>query len=226
MKKRMEVIMIILVLLACAFAGAWKLGYLEELMGEDSTEIQVAENQRLAYGVINTIIGNEMTYYEIDEDTYTSLTGTDEEKEADSASTDKNNQVESTEVGNSDMGGPGNGEMPDMSSGEAPDMSSGEAPDMSSGEAPDMSSGEAPDMSSTEMPSDTESTEEGVSGKQGGMGSITGTSVEVTIPVGINVHTTADNITTFSRLQSGDMIQILYETNAEGNEVIVEIWMS
>lgn len=55
-----------------------------------------------------------------------------------------------------------------------------------------------------------------------------GTSTETitaTIPVGVTVHTAADTDTTFSRLASGDLLKILLETDTDGNEVIVEIWM-
>ena len=45
------------------------------------------------------------------------------------------------------------------------------------------------------------------------------------IPVGVTVHTTEDKETTFLRLASGDVIKILMETNAAGEEVIEEIWM-
>lgn len=86
----------------------------------------------------------------------------------------------------------------------------GEAP---SGDAP---SGEAP---SGEMPgadgSDKNSMNFGTSTE----------TITATIPVGVTVHTAADTETTFSRLASGDLLKILLETDTDGNEVIVEIWM-
>jgi len=98
--------------------------------------------------------------------------------------------------------------------GEAPSM--GDAP---SGEAPSM--GEAPsgDTPSGEMPgadgSDENSMNFGISTE----------TITATIPVGVTVHTAADTETTFSRLASGDLLKILLETDTDGNEVIVEIWM-
>ena len=50
-------------------------------------------------------------------------------------------------------------------------------------------------------------------------------AVTTLIPVGVTVHTTSGAETTFQRLVSGDMVKILMETNAEGEEVIIEIWM-
>ena len=95
------------------------------------------------------------------------------------------------------------------------DVDSTEAP---SGEAPsgEMPSGDAP---SGEMP--------GADGSdENSMNFSTGTeTVTATIPVGVTVHTASDTETTFSRLASGDLLKILLETDADGNEVIVEIWM-
>lgn len=102
--------------------------------------------------------------------------------------------------------------------------SGGEAPpgDMSSdGGAPsapsDMASGgEAVDMDSTEMPSD--SGEKDTSNMKGSV-------VSTQIPVGVVVHTAADTETTFSRIATGDVLKLLLETDDDGNEVILEIWM-
>jgi hypothetical protein len=99
--------------------------------------------------------------------------------------------------------------------------SGGEAPpgDMSSdGEAPsapsDMASGgEAVDMDSTEMPSD--SGEKDTSNMKGSV-------VSTQIPVGVVVHTAAD---TETRIATGDVLKLLLETDDDGNEVILEIWM-
>lgn len=87
----------------------------------------------------------------------------------------------------------------------------GEAPSM--GEAP---SGDAP---SGEMPGADGSDENSMN-----FGTSTET-ITATIPVGVTVHTAADTDTTFSRLASGDLLKILLETDTDGNEVIVEIWM-
>ncbi len=71
----------------------------------------------------------------------------------------------------------------------------------------------------TEMVFDTEMTFEEE------MSSTTGTITTTLIPVGVTVHTTSDTTTTFSRLAEGDLLELLLETDADGNEVIVEIWM-
>lgn len=81
----------------------------------------------------------------------------------------------------------------------------------------DMSSTEMPQMDGTEMPSE--------GGSNTDTSNMTGTTATVQIPVGITVHTTADTDTTFSRIASGDILKILFETDEDGNEVIIEIWM-
>lgn len=204
--------------------------------GSQTDDTELADNQRYAYAVVTAIEGNEITYMEVDESQVIS-TEEDEDAAADSTEskdaekpeqTDSDSDSTSDGAPSGDM--PSGGEAPsgDMpSDGEAPsgDMSSGgEAPsgDMSSdGEAPsapsDMASGgEAVDMDSTEMPSD--------SGEKD-TSNMTGSVVSTQIPVGVVVHTAADTETTFSRIATGDILKLLIETDDDGNEVILEIWM-
>ena len=193
--------------------------------GSQTDDTELADNQRYAYAVVTAIEGNEITYMEVDESQVIS-TEEDEDAAADSTESkdaEKTEQTDSDSDSTSD--GAPSGDMP--SGGEAPsgDMpSGGEAPsgDMSSdGEAPsapsDMASGgEAVDMDSTEMPSD--------SGEKD-TSNMTGSVVSTQIPVGVVVHTAADTETTFSRIATGDILKLLIETDDDGNEVILEIWM-
>ena len=204
--------------------------------GSQADDTELADNQRYAYAVVTAIEGNEITYMEVDESQVIS-TEEDEDAAADSTEskdaekpeqTDSDSDSTSDGAPSGDM--PSGGEAPsgDMpSGGEAPsgDMpSGGEAPsgDMSSdGETPsapsDMASGgEAVDMDTTEMPSD--------SGEKD-TSNMTGSVVSTQIPVGVVVHTAADIETTFSRIATGDILKLLIETDDDGNEVILEIWM-
>lgn len=47
----------------------------------------------------------------------------------------------------------------------------------------------------------------------------------VYLPVSIKVHADNGKETTFSILEEGDVLQVLFETKADGTEVITEIWM-
>ncbi len=204
--------------------------------GSQTDDTELADNQRYAYAVVTAIEGNEITYMEVDESQVISTeededaaTDSTESKEAEKPEqTDSDSDSTSDGAPSGDM--PSGGEAPsgDMpSGGEAPsgDMpSGGEAPsgDMSSdGEAPSapsdmVSGGEAVDMDSTEMPSD--------SGEKD-TSNMTGSVVSTQIPVGVVVHTAADTETTFSRIATGDILKLLIETDDDGNEVILEIWM-
>ena len=122
------------------------------------------------------------------------------------------------------------GEMPDMSqmsSGEMPDMSqmgSGEMPNMSqmsSGEMPDMSQMSSDDTSdSTQKSSDMSGMSQRSGGKTGGRETVT-----VYLPVAVTVHTGKTSTATFSILEAGDELTVLFETKEDGSEVITEIWM-
>ena len=57
------------------------------------------------------------------------------------------------------------------------------------------------------------------------MYTVTGQEETILIPVGTSVNTQLGTKTTFSRLKAGDMIKMLKETDENGSEVIVEIWM-
>lgn len=109
--------------------------------------------------------------------------------------------------------------MRQMGSGEMPDMRQ-----MGSGEMPDMSqfgNGEMPDMRAMSG-GDSEG---GASGRmQGGRGSQVEAKT-VYLPVSVVVHTGTTSTATFSILEAGDELTVLYETNANGEEVITEIWM-
>lgn len=100
----------------------------------------------------------------------------------------------------------------DQSSGDNTDAGMPSGGEMPSGQEPP-SGGEMP--SGGNMPSGTDSTD----------GAQQGESVTAQIPVGTTVHTTIDTTTTFSRLRSGDFIKILLDTDADGDQVISEIWM-
>ena len=112
-----------------------------------------------------------------------------------------------------DMNSPGDDGMPEMDvSGE------GKMPDMNSpgeGEMPDMNSPGDDGISGTDRHAD---------GELPGMGQSVNTKT-VYLPVGIVVHTDIGKQTTFSILEAGDRLEVLFETDEDGEEIITEIWM-
>lgn len=90
---------------------------------------------------------------------------------------------------------------------------------MNAGEEGNIPEGEAPEgeMPEGEMPEGEMQKAQMSQGKSN--------SITTQIPVGTVVHTSEGAATTFSRLVAGDILEMLLETNADGEEVIVEIWM-
>ena len=50
-------------------------------------------------------------------------------------------------------------------------------------------------------------------------------TVTVYLPVAVVVHTDTGKEMTFSILEAGDELEVLIETDADGEEMITEIWM-
>lgn len=160
-----------------------------------SDMVALSAGQSLVYAMITSIEGNEITYTEIDSDVAEELLKRQEEKESQKEETKKDES-----------------QTKDQSSGDSTDAGMPSGGDMPSG-------GEMPSggdmLSGGNMPSGTDSTD----------GAQQGESVTAQIPVGTTVHTMTDTTTTFSRLRSGDFIKILLDTDADGDQVISEIWM-
>ncbi len=206
--KKKRVLIITAFVVAAALLGTGGFVWFNR-KNQDTETTTLADNQRIAYAYVTDIEGNEITYVEVEESVVTAALETDD--------TEKTEDVDSTEAtfGDAPSGdAPSDGGTP-PSGGDAP---SGDAP--SDGGTPP-SGGDAPsgDAPSEEMPGGGSSDENSMN-----FGTSTET-VTATIPVGVTVHTAADTETTFSRLASGDLLKILLETDADGNEVIVEIWM-
>lgn len=160
-----------------------------------SDMVALSAGQSLVYATITSIEGNEITYTKIDSDVAEELLKRQEEEESQKEETKKDGS-----------------QTKDQSSGDNTDAGMPSGGEMPSGQEPP-SGGEMP--SGGNMPSGTDSTD----------GAQQGESVTAQIPVGTTVHTTTDTTTTFSRLRSGDFIKILLDTDADGDQVISEIWM-
>lgn len=186
---------------------------------KEANEVTVGENQRVAYAVVASIEGNEMTYREVDESMAEFHEGMEESTEMDGKDgalpkmRKQGEEGTDSKEGSDKAGekrerlGKGSGEA-----GERPEKGSdeiGERPEKGSSEA-----GERPQM---------ESDETGEKGDRPGMKNKE--SVTVQIPVGVTVHTANGTDTTFSGIASGDTLKLLLEADNNGNETIVEIWM-
>lgn len=165
-----------------------------------SDTVALSAGQSLVYATITSIEGNEITYTKIDSDVAEELLKRQEEEESQKDETKKDgSQTKDQSSGDhADAGMPSGGEMPaGTDSTDRPQQQGG-----SSDESTETSDAQSQPSMSPNMQSQ-------------------GESVTAQIPVGTTVHTT----TTFSRLRSGDFIKILLDTDADGDQVISEIWM-
>ena len=163
-----------------------------------SDAVALSAGQSLVYATITSIEGNEITYTKIDSDVAEELLKRQEEETQKDESRTKNQ----SSGDHADAGMPSGGEMPaGTDSTDRPQQQGG-----SSDESTETSDAQSQPAMSPNMQSQ-------------------GESVTAQIPVGTTVHTTTDTMTTFSRLRSGDFIKILLDTDADGDQVISEIWM-
>ena len=173
-----------------------------------SDAVALSAGQSLVYATITSIEGNEITYTKIDSDVAEELLKRQEEEESQKDETKKDeSQTKDQSSGDStDAGMPSGGEMPAGTDSTDRSQQGEMTENASSDESTETSDAQSQPAMSPNMQSQ-------------------GESVTAQIPVGTTVHTTTDTTTTFSRLRSGDFIKILLDTDADGDQVISEIWM-
>lgn len=226
-----------------------------EQAGEtDQTEdAQLAEGQRKATVKVVSITGNELTYYEVPEETEDSnTTASREQSESEEENPPLEQSEDSEKNGNTDNNQAENAAPDQPESGEQPDnfdpeqMGNGEQPGnfdpskMGNGEQsgdfnPDqMRNGEKPEgvdrgqmRGSRSGNSDSGQPEDGYSfqGRGSKSGRMNQETKTVYLPVSVVVHTDTDAEMTFSILKAGDELEVLFEENEDGEEMITEIWL-
>ncbi len=173
-----------------------------------SDTVALSEGQSLVYATITSIEGNEITYTKIDSDVAEELLKRQEEEESqkDETKKDESQTKDQSSGDHADAGMPSGGEMPAGTDSTDRSQQGEMTENASSNESTETSDAQSQPAMSPNMQSQ-------------------GESVTAQIPVGTTVHTTTDTTTTFSRLRSGDFIKILLDTDADGDQVISEIWM-
>lgn len=245
-KKRKKIkIIVTTVLLVAAMGGGGGYYYYRSHAGNEELEIEVLENQTLLTGQVSSITGNDMVLAlakEVDMSSertqmQRSKGGDAENSEEASAEEFSERPQMSQDTGQSgEMSAetsamPQGGEMPsDMSEmpqgGQMPsDMS--EMPQggemLSDRQNMSQERGEKSDSNSkvgnAKEDEDTDKKEEQT------MYQLTGEEKELRIPVGTTVTTQLGKQTTFSRISAEDMVKVLVETNDDGEEVVVGVWI-
>ncbi len=173
-----------------------------------SDTVALSAGQSLVYATITSIEGNEITYTKIDSDVAEELLKRQEEEESqkDETKKDESQTKDQSSGDHADAGMPSGGEMPAGTDSTDRSQQGEMTENASSDEATETSDAQSQPAMSPNMQSQ-------------------GESVTAQIPVGTTVHTTTGTTTTFSRLRSGDFIKILLDTDADGDQVISEIWM-
>ena len=176
---------------------------------EKEEDSELKEGQRKAAIQIISITGNEMTYFEIEETEDGPETSEEKEtmdtEDQSEPDTEKNGILtEASETGRGTVGESG------MTSGES------QRGGREKGEA--FNSGQT---SGKELSGDFDP---GQMGNRGMAVRVTRETKAVYIPVAVVVHTDLDEEMTFSILQAGDELEVLFE-EVDGEEVITEIWM-
>ena len=171
-----------------------------EVSETESDESEIVPGERTTEIMVVSITGNELTYYEVQEDP-------ESEKESETE-TQKVTEEESESANTKDKMSPRgmNQDGENMTPPEGMTQNGGTM--MPAGEMQqdggDMPSGDFQKGERTGMQNNTKT---------------------VYLPVPVVVHTDTDEKRTFSILEAGDRLQVTIVTDEEGNETITEIWM-
>lgn len=214
----------------------------------DIDKLELKSNQEIITGKITKISGNEITYTVAEE------VSTSQQKEGSTKKSEGNQEKEgkaelpegaspapdgdrpelpegASPAPDGDRPELPNGEGASSTDGKRPEMSegaSGDRPEPPNGEGASSADGKRPEMSDGASPAPNKgkgNKEENSDKGNRTMYSLTDESATVVIPVGTAVITSSGSKTTFSRLSNGDMIKMLVETDEDGTQTIIGIWM-
>ena len=203
----------------------------QETEMDEETEIHPGE--RTATIVVVSITGNELTYYEVEDETETEEASEEtEQNETEQNETDleTENGSEKSEISEKSDKGAKSEEKDTQKDGSMtpPDgMPQGDNNMAPPDGMPQEDSGMTPhdgisqgDSNASGMPENMPSGDF----QKGGRSEQQNTKT-VYLPVPVVVHTDTDEKRTFSILETGDRLQVTIVTDEEGNETITEIWM-
>ena len=193
---------------------------------DEGTEIHPGE--RTATIVVVSITGNELTYYEVEDETETEEAS--EETEQNETDLETENGSEKSEISEKSDKGAKSEEKDTQKDGSMapPDgMPQGDNNMAPPDGMPQEDSGMTPPDGISQGDSNASGMLENMpSGdfQKGGRSEQQNTKT-VYLPVPVVVHTDTDEKRTFSILEAGDGLQVTIVTDEEGNETITEIWM-
>ena len=198
----------------------------QETEMDEETEIHPGE--RTATIVVVSITGNELTYYEVEDETETEEAS--EETEQNETDLENENGSEKSEISEKSDKGAKSEEKDTQKDGSMtpPDgMPQGDNNMAPPDGMPQGDSSMTPPDGVSQGDSDASGMPENMpSGdfQKGGRSEQQNTKT-VYLPVPVVVHTDTDEKRTFSILEAGDRLQVTIVTDEDGNETITEIWM-
>ena len=195
---------------------------------EIDEETEIHPGERTATIVVVSITGNELTYYEVEDETETEEAS--EETEQNETDLETENGSEKSEISEkSDKGAKSEEKNTQKDGGMTPPdgMPQGDNNMAPPDGMPQEDSGMTPpdgisqgDSNASGMPENMPSGDF----QKGGRSEQQNTKT-VYLPVPVVVHTDTDEKRTFSILEAGDRLRVTIVTDEEGNETITEIWM-
>ena len=195
---------------------------------EIDEETEIHPGERTATIVVVSITGNELTYYEVEDETETEEAS--EETEQNETDLETENGSEKSEISKKSDKGAKSEEKDTQKDGSMtpPDgMPQGDNNMAPPDGMPQEDSGMTPpdgisqgDSNASGMPENMPSGDF----QKGGRSEQQNTKT-VYLPVPVVVHTDTDEKRTFSILEAGDRLRVTIVTDEEGNETITEIWM-
>ena len=195
---------------------------------EIDEETEIHPGERTATIVVVSITGNELTYYEVEDETETEEAS--EETEQNETDLENENGSEKSEISEKSDKGAKSEEKDTQKDGSMtpPDgMPQGDNNMAPPDGMPQGDSSMTPPDGVSQGDSDASGMPENMpSGdfQKGGRSEQQNTKT-VYLPVPVVVHTDTDEKRTFSILETGDRLQVTIVTDEEGNETITEIWM-
>lgn len=206
--EKVKWIVVILILFMAAGAGVYCWYLPQAHAADENNEPVLEEGQEYAYAKITSILGNEMTYVELEAQTmdFNDLRENGGGKRARGAD-------ENASGGKRDMAGQREERVSD---GDMQNMPAAGAMPANSADARAGRSG----VQKTPAQDKTDYTQAAVMTY-----SETDVTGQIQIPVGTEVETKLGTVTTFSRLSNGDIIKMLLQKDDTGSNELMKIWI-
>ncbi len=206
--EKVKWIVVILILFMAAGAGVYCWYLPQTHAADENNEPALEEGQEYAYAKITSILGNEMTYVELEAQAVDFNDLREKDGANENASGAKRDMAGQREERVSDGEKTSDGDMQNMPAAGAMPANSAAARAGRSG----VQKNSAQDKTDYTQAAVMTYSETDVTG-------------QIQIPVGTEVETKLGTITTFSRLSNGDIINILLQKDDTGSSELMKIWI-